>query len=507
MMPSEQSIEQSIFQSRLHPLTLLFALSKSIRGLVISAIPMLALSKRGWILSILGLMFLVSFARALARYFSFSYRIEAGELIISQGLLERTERHILLERIQEIKIKQGVVHRIFGVVDANVETAGGEGPEASLSVLSTAEVERLRRAIFENAAVSEARERSITAAPLPQAERTILRRLGVRDLVLAGATSNHLVTASIFVGTLMAYADNLFSQSIYEKIVLSINDAVGEMVRQDIWATIIVTLIGILLILFLTVVFSIAGSVLVFYRFTLSQSSEDLHRSYGLMTYRASSLPRHRIQMLKIDEGFLRRLFRLASLRVDTVGSRAERGEERDSGQGVLIPVIRRDEVETLLPAIFPDLDSEPSEWKRVSRLAIKRGMVKGGAVCLFIATALLFYHKDLTGLWPLLFLPIIYVINILRYRNFGYALGERFFQIRSGWPGRSTYMVPIRKAQVIEVRQTILDRRLGLASLMVDTAGQSAVGDRSKISNLPVAEAYRIAHILAQKATIHTRF
>jgi uncharacterized membrane protein YdbT with pleckstrin-like domain len=95
------------------------------------------------------------------KYFFFSYRIENGELITQEGLIEKRQRNIPLERIQEISIEQGVLHRLLGVVDAKIETGSGSGAEASLSVLSRAEAEKLRQIVFAHAEAIRAGKASL----------------------------------------------------------------------------------------------------------------------------------------------------------------------------------------------------------------------------------------------------------------------------------------------------------------------------------------------------------
>ncbi|HXG68395.1 MAG TPA: PH domain-containing protein [Blastocatellia bacterium] len=501
--PAEQELAarpalDAIFQGRLHPLTLVFAAYKTIRRMIIPAIPLLIVGNRGVGLGLLALLFLISVAQALARYFSFSYRIEGGELITSQGLLARKQRNIPLERVQEIRIEQGVLHRLFGVVDANVETAGGQGPEASLSVLARAEAERLRQAVFER--VTARKAQPINTATVAPDSRQVIRRLNIGDLILAGATSNHLVTAFLALGTLWAFVDDIFPESIYETVAKTISDNVKQLLEQGAEMALLVALLGVLVFLLTGILLSIIGSVVLFYGFTLSRLGEDLHRSYGLLTQRSSSLPRRRIQVLEIEENLMRRLFRLATLRADIVGT-AKKSEEGNKGRDVLIPVVRRDEVSSLLTLFFPDLESEAPEWRRVSRLAVRRGTIKGGVVCAALALAGVLWQREVIGLWPLALLPLVYAVNVVRYHNLGYALGERYFRTRRGWLGRSTHIVPIGKTQAVEVRQTPFDRRLGLATLIVDTAGQAYTGGGPRISNLPLAEAHSLARTLAHRA------
>src|SRR5215475_4230751 len=184
MMRSEP-LAASIFEGRLHPLTIVFGLLKAARG-IIPAVPLLLFGNKIYGFMLLTAVVASAIATALARYFSFSYRIEGAELITQHGILERRQRSIPLERIQEIRVEQGVLHRVFDVVDAKIETGGGGGAEASLSVLSRSEAERLRRTVFERAAKirADAGEGSIEDRGAVGPERVVIRRLGLKDLVL-----------------------------------------------------------------------------------------------------------------------------------------------------------------------------------------------------------------------------------------------------------------------------------------------------------------------------------
>jgi putative membrane protein len=499
-MPSE-ILSQPIFEGRLHPLTLLFGLLKGLRG-AIPIIPLIFFGNRWAFAGVLLIVFMGTAISVLARYFSFSYRVEGNELITEQGILARKHRSIPLERVQEIRIEQGLMHRLFNVVNARIETGGGEGAEASLSVLSRPEAEKLRRTVIERTAAIRAGRAQTQAAEADVAapDRIIIRRLSVRDLIIAGLTSNHLVSAFVLAGMLWNFADDILPEDIYQLATKLVSDAVTRLVAKGAATAVVVTVLGALAVLVSGLVFSIVGSILLFYGFTFSRRGEDLQRSYGLFTQRASSLPRRRIQVLEIEEKLLRRLLGWATLRADTSGSHRENEDDND-GRDVLIPLVRRSEVDRLLPAIFDGVNTESAEWRRVSRLAIRRGTIKGGFFCLLAAIALLAYYGELFALWPLALLPLVYLISLARYRNLGYTMDELYLRTRRGWLGRSTHIVPINKIQAIEIHQTPFDRRLNLATLNVDTAGQAYTGGGPHISNLPLAEARLIAADLVHKA------
>ncbi|HEX5732650.1 MAG TPA: PH domain-containing protein [Blastocatellia bacterium] len=502
-------VNASLLEGRLHPMTLLLGVYNYVRRMILPLIPLIILERGVTTVVIITLMLAAGLARALVRYFTFSYRIERGELITREGLFERTERHIPLERIQEIRIEQGVIHRLFGVVDAAIETAGGQRPEAKLSVLSLREAERLRQAVFEKesarrvaAAGSAPGEASAERASAERAsgEREVLIRLRLRDLILAGLTSNHVLSALVLVGTLMAFVDDVLPESFYKQIVDSVSSQIGRVAERGVMAAALAAVLAMIIFFLASLLLSITGSVALFYNFTLARAGEDLHRSYGLLTKRTSSLPRRRIQLLEIKEGALRRLFKLAALRADTAGSDFSDSGERRQGQGVLLPIAPRDELDRLLGTIFPDLEAAPRQWARVSRVAVARVAIRGAIICLAFSAALSWYAESLLGLWPLALVPVIYFASLMRYRALGYTTSDRYFYMRRGWPGRSTYILPIRNVQAVAVRQTLIDRKLRLATLSIDSAGQSRLGG-PQLPNLPVDEAYALARAIAHRA------
>jgi putative membrane protein len=497
-----------IFQGRLHPLTLVFGLWRAARLLVPALLIYLVNGRRtdSTLLYLLCFSAAVSLLQSLLRYFSFSFRVENGELITRGGVLARNERHIPLARVQEISLEQGVLHRLLGVVDAQVQTASGQGAEASLSVLSQAEAERLRRAVFARDAAAQASavgpQAEPSAAP-PAAPRRVLFRLGPGDLALAGITSNHIVSALALTGALWTLADDLLPDRVYRRLARLLYGYFLQLRSQDAADTLIASALLAALILGVGMAASVVGSVVRFYGFTLSlggPGEEDLHRAYGLFTRRSSSLPRRRIQVLAVEESLLRRLFRLAAVRADVAGGVRE-DDDDNKGQDVLLPVARRTEVDRLLPTFFPGLEADSAEWRRVSKLAVRRATLKGAAWCALAAAGLASLTRGPRGLWPLALVPVVYLLSAVSYRTLGYALGARYFRTRRGWLGRTLHLVPLNKVQAVVIRRTPFDRRLGLASLRVDTAGQAYTGGGPRISNLPIAEAEAIARTLARRA------
>jgi putative membrane protein len=314
-------------------------------------------------------------------------------------------------------------------------------------------------------------------------------------------TSNQVASGLAVVGAAFALLNDLVDPKTLGPHVARVQAAFRQHLASGGPAgLLLIVLGGIAVLAALGLLISVAGSVLLFYGFELSVAGEDLYRSYGLLTRHASSLPRRRIQLVRVEEGLLRRLLRLATLRANTAGSAPTRGED-EQGDDVLLPVLRREQVADLLPVIFPDAvrHDEPA-WKRVSRRAIWRGTFRGSVIVLGMTIGVVML-KGLGGLLLLGLIAFVYGVHVVGYRTLGYARDPGFFRTRRGWLSRLTHVVPIRNVQAVVVRQNPLDRRYGVATIQVDTAGQGAASG-PHVANLSWDQAMALAADLAHEAS-----
>lgn len=497
ILPEHQPGRAHVRQGRLHPISPLFALIRIVRGILIPVIILLVLGRDRMLGGFILVFISIPMAIALVRYFTFRYWIEGGELVTRQGLFSSTERKIPLSRVQDIRIEQGMLQRFWHVADVHVDTAGGEGAEASLSVLAKAEAERLRALIFEQKAANAGA--AAVGAPPPA---TLVGQLSLRDLIKAGLTSNHLASTAAIFAVIWGLLDDIMPRDMYEAFIVKLVNEAGtwtQLSGTGAWA---VYACAVALVLGVGMIFSVCGSIILFYGFTLTRRGGDLHRHYGLFTRRSSSLPSRRIQVLKIEERFLRRWQGLATLRADTAGGRSNHpSEDSKGGRDVLLPILEQGRIESVLPAIFPDLEPETGQWRQVSRRAIRRGVFKGTAVCLTLAAGLGLVEREWWGWWPLTLIPLVYWLNVMSYRHLGYWLGLHYFRTRRGWLSRAGHVVPVRNIQSIILRQTPFDRRHGVFTLHVDTAGQAFTGGGPHIGNVPATEAIDLGWLLARQA------
>ncbi|TCP55655.1 putative membrane protein [Tumebacillus sp. BK434] len=139
------------------------------------------------ILSAVGSIILTMLA-----YARFTLTREGDVLKISRGLLEKRELTLPLDRLQGIRIVEGLLRQPFGYVTLHVESGGGYGKKQGQTTVLHPLVKRERVTEF-LAEIAPGFELGTALRPLPKRAK---RRYGVRPLLLALAIA--LVPSVLF---------------------------------------------------------------------------------------------------------------------------------------------------------------------------------------------------------------------------------------------------------------------------------------------------------------------
>ncbi len=494
---------------RLHATTLWVPLIEKVGALLVAVVGLSFVSDQGraiwYALLYLGIPALII---QIVRFATYRYSVTAEDLLIRSGFIFKRERRIPLARVQDLELVQPFLRRLLGLAALKITTAGAESEEATLEVLSLKEANRLREHLL---ALKEGRSDAASEAVTEvRAGSEILCRLSLRDLALGGLTSSFMAALGALGGTMayFGFSDRVsfspvegFEDTMAKKVV----DALSWVGLQGDWVVRTVDFFfdsgslgkGILFALMGALV-SIGAFLVRFYRFELSRSGEVISRSFGLFTLRRSSLAQDRIQAVMMEEGLLRRWFGLAALRADSAGDRNEVDESKK--REWLVPVAEREQAWELTRAVLPGLRETEPVWRPISPLAILRGTRKGCLILvpLGLQIGLAVGWWWCLGLLPLI--PLIYGLNWLWYRNTGYWVDDDFVLWRRGWFNRRILFLPIANVQNVTVTQSYFDRRLELATVVIDTAGQSNTGGGAVIRHLPHGDAVALQRRLIQR-------
>ena len=108
---------------------------------------------------------------------------------MKRGGLWKQERTIPLERIQNVRVTQGLMERMLGIATLQVETASGSGVEASLKSLSVADAEYVKEQLLQVHAGSTSE---------PEAAPAVYEA-SFKDIALAGALQNRALIVTVAI--------------------------------------------------------------------------------------------------------------------------------------------------------------------------------------------------------------------------------------------------------------------------------------------------------------------
>ena len=511
-MPSEQ---------RLHPVTLLFDIVKHLRAFALPALLLWFGASQssggpdgrfgrvptGWE-SWLLLLLVPAVAASVVRYLTFRLHYVGRELVIRSGLLFRNERHVPFARIQNLDAIQNAFHRLLGVVEIRVQTGGGTGDEARLSVVPREAFDEMRRRVFEGRSgepTAVVSDDAVPERPAPAA-RTLLH-LPLGEVLLCGFLENKglVVIGAAYgfaweSGVLNGFWSRLFGAETYGRGLF--RDLVGGVIDgQGLpFVAAAVAAAGLTAALLLVRVVSMVWALVRLYDFRLTRVEEDLRIEFGLLTRVAATIPIRRVQTITIRQGPLHRWLARASVRVETAGGAgADAGNLRD--REWLAPLIRLPALPALLDQVVPGIDMNAVTWQpvhpRAFRRAVKPGLLIAGLITLVWAVTL--------G-WSAVPMAVISmtwaVISARQYvRHLRWAEHHEGVLIRSGWIWKHVTLARANKIQAVTFRQSPFDRRLAMGRVRVDTAGAGVASHRVDIPYLDRTVAAQLADRLAIQA------
>ena len=503
--------------SRLHRFSFFFVLLAqlwSLAPLLLAAI-FLGRSDRydGWEMIGTGVAAIVLSAYSLIYTLSFRFWLLDDEIVIKKGFFDRTLRHIPFARISNIAHKQNLLHRIFRVVELNLESGSGLQSEAKLTVLTKAEAANLEqkiRAYHLGAADGTASNEGATdfayTESIPQnfgdvpAEGATLSQTQFGDLIRLGLISNRgmlLIGASFYFLSQTGLSRN----NVFKGIGNTVEGWLGGTHGPLFW--LLSALISMALILIVVRLASIVVAIVQFYDFKLSGNAVNLRTESGLLTRRGGQARVERVALVVINNGWLYRLFLRQSVQVFLPGNALQGDSMERSGMTHLTPVATQANVNALIERIF-DLQISALRWhplapkagRRMAKKALFFGAVFWLPILIFASFTL--SNELLAGLYACALLTFmwLYYSRHKDARASGYVLLPDFWIIKTGYFSQTIQLVRRDAIQTASLGSSHFDRTTAMAGVRVDLM----VGSMSatpKISYLEHNDATQLFHAL----------
>lgn len=472
-------------EQRLHPLSWVFVLLQQIRQFLIPLAALVLFGSRDGSRDsadhiATGVVMAVLVAISVLRYFTYRYRIGTDGVAIRSGLLERSRRDIPFARIHNVVVHQSLLHRLAGVAEVRLESAGGHKPEAEMRVL------RLDQALALEDLIRRRTHDADASTPQILNDSTTLLRLPLAEVIRLGLISNRgmVVVAASF---------GVIYQMIPRRTVSNFVEHNGELayryvsqIHPGAAVTAALVVLGALAVLVAMRALSVALALAQYHGFHLSQSERRLTVERGLLTRIRSSVALRRIQSWTLYESRLHRLFGRRQLRVETAV--AGTADSEGSALKELAPIAEPQRCDALLQRLLPGIAWPPAQWQAIAthcwwRLSLPTLLL----LPLVVGLAWQFGNQ---AAWLLLWLPWSAFKAHRQVHRMGYAVDARFVAVRGGWWKRWWRLAELDKLQALQLQRSPLDRLSGTATLWLDTAGASATGPGLRLRFVPLAQA-----------------
>jgi putative membrane protein len=362
----------------------------------------------------------VAFVLGIVSWLVTRWRIEGGVLRVESGLLRRTSERFPLSQIQAIDTVRPGLARVFGLAELRIRLASGSGKAGRLAYLTNAEAEALRTQLLALSQGASGPATPATAAP----EQALLT-------VPPG---------------------RLFASILLSSTGLALELAVLVLVLLTILAPgIVAAALGVGTLSFLGLVVNLLRRFNGDYRLTVTDSPDGLRLRSGLVETSAETIPRGRIQALRLVEPLAWRPFGWCRLEVDIASQKSKGRQDRNQAKAAraLLPVGTLEQARLLMENVFPQLPQQ--------RLA-----------------------PPARARWK----------SPLRFPRLSYGANDCYAVTTSGRLERVTDWVPLAKVQSIRSVEGPIQRLLHLSSIHLDTAGRSVHcvlrdRDRDEVSQL----------------------
>lgn len=479
---------------RLHPATLIQRWIVSIPGLILVAWPVFVTNDRSTVFYLVLLLVGagIAFPIRIAQYWYYRYGLRADALVIESGIFNKRKREIDRSHIQHVDLRQTALQRVLGITRLQMVTAGSEEAEATLAYVSVAEGARLQ-ALLEQPTAGHVPNTVAAAQDTPHLrdDRFTGRRSPSRKRLLQGAIFQFsLVYVGIAITLFQFWEPDVNRQVVFIEQLSNQAGGTIESSRSG-WYNVFPLVIAPVLLGWLS------GALLYllqFVRFELEPHADRLVIRQGLITRQSMTVARKRIQALQLTSGPLLQWFDLLALRVRTAGFSVEHLRPR-----IIFPVATRREVARLVQELVGTLPRAPRN--RVSPVHIRRSFIRltltlsSLGVTVAMLTEMPWYMIVVAP-----FIAAAWAISSY-YRRY-WSLGPKHLMVRQGVWGWTEWIVPLTHLQSVSIQRSFFQRRLGVATLSIDLAGQDG-GDPVTMPDLPEETAQSIYTRLAQ--FVHT--
>lgn len=415
----------------------------------------------GSVAGVVVLIGIISYLQYL--FFTFHIDEENGEFVIQKGVLNKTRITIQLHKIQQVNINQSLIQRLVGVHKLEIDTAGSDKKEASISAISHELATILKERLINHSQLETIENtENIREEVIP----TSLIKIGLPSLIKIGFTSNYIKSFALiflFFTTILENLQQLNSEVIDEDKVTNYLDTLPIITS---FLVIVGFFIGLVLVV------NLVRTILKYFDFTIQKSKQAIILSYGLLSTKNTLLNPNKVQKIKVTQNYFQKKLDVTTIGIHQASSDVEKVKEKDQ---IEVPGCTENERDAILKLLLGQLPQKGTmylpNWRK---LAVNTFFF----LLIPIAITLILNYKTEFVTWTEWFIyaasfcVFAGVMLWFSFKNYKLFVSEDFIIKQNGaWDIDTTVIEPY-KIQAIETQQLFWQKATNIGSVTLSTAG-----------------------------------
>ena len=412
----------------------------------------------------------------IARWFTTTYRIEPDEVQLRAGVLQRKVLSVPRNRIRSVSTDARLLHRLLGLTVLRVSTGQEAKGDAAfaLDAVQAEQVPRLRAILLADSLAPSEDEAPSEGRVLARWQPSWLRYSPLSFTGLAMILA--AVGLAYQVGVGAALRDSELAQSgldAAERFGVAASVAIAAVV-----------------VLVASVALSVLRSLVTYGNLVLRRDADALHLQHGLLRVREHTFDMRRLRGGTLREPLLVRLF--GGVRLDAVMT----GVDGAGEASLLLPPCPKRTAEAVLTDLIARPDAVSGPLRAHGPVATRRRWTRALTLPAMLLAALLvltFSVSVAVWVWPVWAVLTVCCALLAadRSRSLGHRVGDGWLVARAGSAERRRDCIAAAGIIGWTVRQTFLQRRAGVATLIAATAA----GVKSyQVIDVPAELAWSIA-------------
>ena len=430
----------------------------------------------GGIAAVIILIAVISYLQ----YYFFTFHIdeETNEFIIQKGVFNRTKITIQLHKIQQVNINQSLIQRLVGVHKLEIDTAGSDKKEASISAISHELATILKERLINYSEIDNPISQEVSVE-----EPTSALKISLLSLIKIGFTSNYVKSFALLFVFFTTIMENL--RQLSDSEVINEDEVSNYMDKFSLYSSVG---LGIGIVIVLVLIVNLVRTIIKYFDFTIQKSKQSILLSYGLLATKNTLLNPNKVQKVTITQNFFQKKLDIITIGVHQASSDAEKVKEKDK---IEVPGCTKLESDEILKLLYEKLPEKGAlflpNWRKLA-VNLFFLLVLPIVISLIVKLNSDFFTWNEWFIYSSIFTLFSGILIWFSYKNYKLFVSNNFiFKQNGAWDIDNSIVEPY-KIQAITTQQFFWQKVTNIGSVTLSTAGGNisfSTGNYSEIKNL----------------------